>query len=126
MEGKRFAKLSDVEAYKLAYHLSNYGWEIVIQWQSFEKDTLGKQLVRALDSISANIAEGFGRYSKKDKIRFYRIARGSLYECLDFNEKARTRGLLSEEQYAYLLKQLQLLPKAINALIKYTNQILKE
>ncbi|MFC4210150.1 four helix bundle protein [Pedobacter lithocola] len=37
-------------------------WNIVITWDYFSKDTIGKQLCRAANSISANIAEGYGRY----------------------------------------------------------------
>ena len=77
--------------------------------------------MNAIDSISANIAEGFGRYSKKDKIRFFRIAFGSMYESLDWNEKAKIRKLLSDEEYQLIFNELQLLPKAINSLIKFTN-----
>jgi four helix bundle protein len=43
-----------------------------VAWPAFNRDTVGKQFVQALDSISANLAEGFGRYNKKDKINFYR------------------------------------------------------
>ncbi len=49
-------------------------WDIVSAWDSFTGDTIEKQFVRATDSISANIAEGFGRYGKKERIRFYRYA----------------------------------------------------
>jgi len=51
----------------------------------------GNQFIRSVDSISANIAEGFGRYSKKDKVKFFRISFGSMYESLDWNEKALKR-----------------------------------
>lgn len=87
----------------------------------FFKDTVGKQFVRSIDSISANIAEGFGRYSKKDKIKFYRYARGSAYECLDWLEKIKIRELIKNEQYDYIFKILKSLPKEINYLISYTN-----
>ena len=70
---KKYLKLDNVSAYKIAFFLSNYVWDIVIQWDYFAKDTVGKQFVKAADSISANIAEGFGRYGKKDKIKFYDI-----------------------------------------------------
>ncbi len=75
-----------------------------------------------MDSVSANIAEGFGRYGKKDKIRFYRIAYGSMTECLDLNEKAKVRKLITKEEYDYIFNELQKLPKSINSLIKYTNE----
>jgi four helix bundle protein len=127
MEGeKRFLKLNDIEAYKISFHLSNYVWEIVLKWDYFAKRTLGAQFVDATDSISANIAEGFGRHFKKDKVNFYRYSRGSLKECLDWNEKSRVRKLISESEYIYIYAELEKLPKLINYLIKYTNEKLKE
>ncbi|KXK29853.1 MAG: hypothetical protein UZ01_01829 [Candidatus Brocadia sinica] len=63
---KIFLRLNDVQPYKTAFNLSNFVWEIVTKWDYFAKDTIGKQFVKAVDSISANIAEGFGRYFKKE------------------------------------------------------------
>ncbi|HUW24030.1 MAG TPA: four helix bundle protein [Patescibacteria group bacterium] len=51
---------------------------------------------------------------------------GSLKESLDWNEKAKTRKLLTEEQYQHILRELQTLPKEINQLIQFTNQKLRE
>ncbi len=124
-EPKKYLKLNDIQAYKIAFNLSNYVWSIVIKWDSFNKNTAGGQFVRAIDSISANIAEGFGRYGKKDKIRFYRISSGSLVESLDWNQKSFARKLLSEVEYNYIFEELQKLPKAINSLISFTNTKLK-
>jgi four helix bundle protein len=120
MEGKKYLKLNDIEAYKIAFNLSNYVWDAVIKWNHFSKLTLGEQFVKAVDSISENIAEGFGRYSKKDKIRFYRISYGSLFESLDENEKAIRRKLIKKEEYDYIFSELQKLPKSIHHLINYT------
>lgn len=125
MPDKKYLKLNDIESYKIAFKLSNYVWDIVIRWDYFAKDTVGKQFARSIDSISANIAEGFGRYSKKDKIKFFRYSFGSLYESLDWNEKSHIRKLLSEEEYSYIFSELIKLPKSINSLILYTNQKLK-
>ena len=88
----------------------------------FCKETIGAQFVDAADSISANIAEGFGRYHKKDKIKFYRYSVGSLKECFDWNEKAKVRKLLSEDEYKHIFSELEKLPKSINTLIKFTNE----
>ena len=63
---KKYLTLNDITAYKIAFNLSNYVWDIVVIWDYFAKETVGKQFVKAIDSISANIAEGFGRYSKKE------------------------------------------------------------
>lgn len=121
MEQQKFIKLNDKEAYKLSFVLSNYIWHIISNWNNFEKDTVGKQFVRAADSIPANIAEGFGRFGKKDKIRFFRVAQGSMYETLDWNEKSKVRHLMPISDYNHILDVLQKLPKAINSLIKFTN-----
>lgn len=119
---KTYLKLNDIEAYKIAFKLSNYVWDIIyVQWDLFTKKTIGVQMVNALDSISANVAEGFGRHFKKDKVNFYRYSKGSLKESFDWNEKAKVRKLISEEQYSHIFTELDKLPKALNSLIKYTN-----
>ncbi len=110
----------------MAFSLSNYVWFRVDQWEFFAKKSVGIQFVTAIDSVSANIAEGFGRHGKKDKINFYRYARGSLYECLDWNEKSRVRKLISQEEYEHVFGVLQRLPKMINTLIKLTNDNLND
>ena len=123
MERKKYLKLADIDAYVIAFRLSNYVWEIVVKWNSFARNTIGNQFVESVDSISANIAEGFGRFGKKDKIKFYRYANGSLFEAHDWNEKSKIRKLLTVEQYNHIFQELQKLPKSINSLIKFTNSI---
>ncbi len=118
---EKYLKLNDIDAYKIAFHLSNYVWNVISKWDYFAKRTIGEQFVDAVDSISANIAEGFGRYFKKDKIKFYWYSAGSVKECFDWNEKSKMRKLPTEEEYAHIFGELQKLPEAINRLIKYTN-----
>ncbi|MEI7621661.1 MAG: four helix bundle protein [Candidatus Moraniibacteriota bacterium] len=119
---EKYLKLNDIGAYKISFNLSNYVWDIVVVWNYFEKDTIGKQWVRAIDSISANIAEGFGRYTKKDKINFFRYSFGSLKESMDWAQKAKTRKIITEDQYAYIMSELAKLPRELNYLIKFTNE----
>ena len=122
VDNKKFLKLNDIEAYKIAFKLSNYVWDLILKWDYFAKDTVGKQFVKAVDSISANIAEGFGRYSKKDKIKFFRYSYGSLYKSFDWNEKSHIRKLLNEEDYSYIFSELIKLPKSINSLILFIDK----
>ena len=119
---KKYLQLNALNVYKTAFNLSNFVWDVVIKWNYFAKNTVGEQFVKAMDSISANIAEGFGRYSKKDKIKFYRYSNGSLKECFDWNQKSKKRKLLSDKEYDYIFGELQKLPKGLNQLIQFTNQ----
>lgn len=119
---KKYLELKDISAYRIASDLSSYVWDIVTKWNYFAKDTIGKQLVRATDSISANISEGFGRYFKKDKINFYRYSYGSTYESLNWIEKANSRKLLKDKEYQYITVVLKDLFQEIGHLIKFTNE----
>lgn len=121
----KYLQLNDIDCYKKALTLSNFVWSTVSEWDYFAKRTVGIQFVTAMDSISANIAEGFGRYSKKDKVKFYYYSFGSVKESYDWNEKARIRKLLKKDQYEHILSKLKTLPLEIHQLIKYTNTVLK-
>lgn len=122
----KYLQLNDIDCYKRSLSLSNYVWNIVIVWDWFAKKTVGVQFVTAIDSISANLAEGFGRYGKKDKVKFYYYSFGSVKEGLDWNEKSKIRKLLTEDQYKHIFKKLCVLPKEIHQLINFTNEKLKE
>ena len=113
-------------AYKKARELSTIVWQISRKWDRDILNTVGNQLIRATDSISANLAEGWSRYSKKDKINFFIIARGSVAEVADWMEKAYERNLVSLSGYNNAQKILTSLPKEINGLIKGTQMNLKK
>lgn len=70
-----FRRFEDLRVYQLAEKLADEIWDVVIGWEYFAKDTVGKQLVKSADSIGANIAEGAGRGTPKDNKRFIRISR---------------------------------------------------
>ncbi len=69
-----------LRVYQLSEKLADLISEIVLEWNAFARDTVGKQLVKAADSVGANISEGTGRGTYIDNRRFVRIARGSLNE----------------------------------------------
>jgi len=95
MAKTNFEKL---RVYQLSERLADEIWSIVLQWNLFARDTVGKQLVKAADSIGANIAEGTGRGTFVDNRRFVRIARGSLNETQHWLRRAYKRKLLSEKE----------------------------
>jgi four helix bundle protein len=86
----------DLRVYVLAADVGDELSRAVATWPSFEKWSVGMQLVRAADSIAANIAEASGRWHVADKRRLFIIARGSLYETEHWVERARARGLRME------------------------------
>jgi four helix bundle protein len=105
-----FVRFQDLEVYKLAEELADTIWEIVREWYVLARDTVGKQLIRAADSIGANIAEGSGRASNGDTWRFLRIARGSLLETQHWLRRAFQRKLLNTHRTAALQTILDKLP----------------
>jgi four helix bundle protein len=122
---KKFLQLNGLTSYNSGFLFANKVWDIVIKWEYFARDTIGKQFVNAADSISANIAEGFGRYHKKDKIKFYYYSLGSVKECTDWLNKAKIRNLISEQLFVELNDLIERLPKDIHQLIKFTDDHLK-
>ena len=120
-----YLSLEKINAYQKAYSLSNLVWDEVQSWEKFAKWSVGIQFVKAADSIAANIAEGFGRYYKKDKIQFYRYSFGSLEECIDWTKKAKYRSLLGEDEANYFIEESENWKREINHLIKFTNEKLK-
>ena len=71
------------------------------------------------------MAEGFGRRTKRDKVKFYYYAYGSICESLDWNEKSKVRNLVSPEDHDFIITKLQELKKEINSLIKFTMERMK-
>jgi four helix bundle protein len=122
---KNYLQLNDLTCYKSGFAFGNEVWGNVIKWDYFARDTIGKQFVNAADSISANIAEGFGRYHKKDKIKFYYYSFGSIKECTDWCNKAMIRNLINEETYKRFSLLLENLPREVHQLIKFTDERLK-
>jgi four helix bundle protein len=107
-----------LEVYLLSERLADAIWDLVLEWTVFAKDTVGKQLARAADSIGANIAEGEGRGSYKDNRRFIRIARGSLNETRHWLRRAYRRRLLTDTQIRSLQPMIRELGPRLNAYLK--------
>ncbi len=118
-------KLNQIRSYKTASELDNKVWKQVKKWDILGKKTIGEQWIRSTDSISANIAEGEGRFFKKDKMKFFYQARGSLFESAHWAQKAMERNLISSNSYGEIMLLIRKLPKEINSLISGTSKNLK-
>jgi len=112
-------RLEDLEIYNLSQIFGEDIWGLVVKWDYFAKDTIGKQLVRSADSISANISEGFGRFHYKENKNFCYFSRGSILETKTWLPKAKSIKLIEEDHYELLMKQLELIHLKLNAYIKF-------
>lgn len=123
MEKTRFEEL---KVYQLAGQLADEIWRITRKWDTFAKDTMGKQIVRSADSIGANIAEGCGRGSFQDNRRFVRTARGSLNETKHWLRRAYNRGLLDERALNAIKPLVAELGPKLNAYLKSIGPVLAD
>ena len=113
-----FCRFEELKVFQLAEQLADKVWKIVMSWKYFEKETVGKQLVQASDSIGANISEGAGRGTPKDNQRFIRIARGSFNETKYWLRRAHKRDLLSKTQIEDLKEIIDDLGPCLNGYLK--------
>lgn len=118
-------ELKDLEVYKLAREISKKSWLIYdnLNWQ--DKKVMGDQFISAVDSVGANISEGFGRYHYLDKNKFNYNARGSLLESMHWLEVLRERGKIKNEADKSLIENLKNLHKKLNNYINSTRKQLK-
>ena len=97
---KNYIPLRNLEVYQLSRELSKIGWDIYknMDWQT--KKVIGDQFIRSLDSIGANITEGYNKYHYLDKVKFYYYARGSLAEsCNHWLELLEERKLVQGKTF---------------------------
>lgn len=121
-------KLEELKVYQESMELGEKVWNLVIKWDKFSKDTMGKQLVKAADSIAANLSEGFGRYHFREKKNFGYYSRGSLYETKTWITKANNRGLIGDKDYNQYVGVINDIEVKLNNYIKATDKqlLLKE
>jgi four helix bundle protein len=87
------ARFEDLTVYQSSVRLADDLHRSVIAWKSLDRWTVGVQLIRAADSIGANIAEGLGRSGSRDRRRMLLIARGSSYELQHWLARVEARCL---------------------------------
>lgn len=116
-------KLEELRVYQLSMNLAEEVWEIVIKWDYFAKDVVGKQLLKAVDSVAANLSEGFGRFFYKEERQFCYYSRGSLYETKTWLTKASNRKLITDEEFEKFMSDINDIGVKLN---NYINSIGKK
>jgi len=117
-------EIYEMDVYRLAEQLSDMIWYAYDAWSVKAQQTIGYQIIRSSDSIAANIAEGYGRFTPPDRKGFYYFARGSFEETKSWLRKAVRRNVIKEEKTIKEMKILidELGPK-LNAFIHSTGRI---
>lgn len=119
MSGFKYIPLQDLEVYQLARKLSAEAWSIHNALNYEIKKLMGDQFLRAMDSVGANIAEGYSRYHYLEKIRFYHIARASLVEaCYHWAQLMHEREVLNTETFNRINSMYRTLEIKLNNMIK--------
>ena len=98
------SRFENLEIYLLSEKLADLIWNSVLSWDGFAKKTVGEQIVKASDSIGANIAEGSGKGSELDFKRYCKISRGSLFETKHWLNRAMKRKLFKENEIKKWMK----------------------
>ena len=110
----------ELDVYQLAEDLADKIWNSYDIWPEKAQRTIGYQIIRAADSISANIAEGYGRFTPADRKLFYRYARGSFEETKSWLRKAIRRKLIPHPEVETYKKLIDELGPKLNAFIRST------
>lgn len=118
MNGKTLS-FEDLEVWKKCRELRNHVKRIIRNFPENERFKLVDQMIRASRSVTANIAEGYGRYHYQENIQFCRQARGSLYELLDHFTVALDEGYINKNEFNKFRERILDCIKILNGYIKY-------
>lgn len=121
-EKKKINRFEDMPVWQDAQDFAVSIYSITKNFPKEEQYALSSQLKRAASSISANIAEGFGRKSSKDKIQFYRVAYGSLLETKNFIYLSKRLNYINGTSQDEIVKASEHLQKQINAIMAYLKE----
>lgn len=112
----------DLECYIQGRNLRMQTSELAKTFPNTERFLLVNQMIRSSRSITANIAEGYGRYTFTDTRNFFIIARGSVTETMEHVQTAFDENYINEEQLKQLEEKCELVFKLINGYIAYLDK----
>ena len=113
-------EIYELDVYILAEELSDLIWYAFDKWSVKAQNTIGYQIIRSSDSIAANLAEGYGRYTPADRRKFYLYARGSFEETKAWLRKLIRRNVITDEEIHKYTQIIDVLGPKLNAFIKST------
>ena len=114
-----FTHFEDLEAYKVAREFRKAMYLVVKRLPEVEKFALANQIRRAAQSLTNNIAEGYGRYHYLDQIKFMLQARGSLQELMDDLNICSDESYLPGDQVETLKQEGWRVSQVLGGYIRY-------
>jgi four helix bundle protein len=119
MEQETHVPIEEMDLFRRYVEVADWVWETVGRWSSLAQDTAGKQFIRSIDSVGANLVEGDGRHSANDALHFFVIARASAREARYWLRRAITRKLIPAKDGEVQLSVLTAATQMLNRLIAY-------
>ena len=117
---RRITDFKDLEVWRAARVLRSEMYRVAGSLTDFEKFGLASQLRRAATSVTANIAEGFGRFGYQENIQFCRQARGSIFELRDHLTTCVDQGYLELTEAKRLDSMAQRVAQILNGYLRST------
>lgn len=116
----KIQSFTDLNVWKEGHKLVLIIYKLTRNFPKEETYSIVDQMRRAAASVTANIAEGFGRQTYKEKVQFYYVAKGSLSELKNFILIAKDVGYLSDENFKLLVEQANVVDQILQGFIKKT------
>ena len=120
----KIKSFTDLKVWQEAYQLVLLVYKITKLFPKEETYSLIDQMRRAAASITANIAEGFGRQTYKEKLQFYYMSQGSLIELKNFILIANGVGYLKEKDYQLLVEKANFTHQLLQGFIQKTKSFI--
>ena len=118
---KKFIPLQELEVYRMTRRLSSMAWVIYQRLAFQQRKVWGDQMLESVDSVGANVAEGYARFHFSEKARFYYISRASLSEGVDhWIDLGFERGVVFDQEFEQINKMKFDIQVRLNNMIKST------
>jgi four helix bundle protein len=113
-----YKDFTEMTVWQKAFNLVMVIYQLTGSFPKDEKFNLISDMRRAANSVSNNIAEGFGRYEKRDKTRFYKISRGSCYELMNQTMISCALNYVVEKEKEEIIKGYRTVIEELDSMIK--------
>ncbi len=113
-----YKDFTQMEVWQRAFKVALFVYKVTKKFPIEEKYGITSDMRRAANSVTNNIAEGFGRYEKRDKTRFYKISRGSSYEVINQALTSEALHYICKQELEFIFTENKIVIDSLDSLIK--------